>query len=279
VFNELGYRADLVFQERPVPGRILDSLQFGKRRLPRIIIAGAQKSGTTSLYSYLARHPAIVPPRLKEVFFLGNDIRYAKGLSFYRKNFPTERTAAGRQTIDASVDTLDHPRAPHRVREIMPDAKVVVLLRDPVERAWAHYRMAVRNGVEGLSFSDALEKEAARISAGAGHPHNYCYQRLGYRSRGEYVRLLPPWLEAFGAKQLMIVCAEEFFRDTPTIYASILRFLELDEHFPERFEAVNADRSRGPMGDAACARLTAHFAPLTRALEALLQRPFPWDRP
>jgi hypothetical protein len=92
------------------------------------------------------------------------------------------------------------------------------------------------------------------------------------------VRLLPPWLEAFGEKQLMIVCAEEFFRDTPTIYAEILRFLELDEHFPDRFETVNADRSRGPLEEAARVRLTAHFGPLTRQLEELLQRSFPWDR-
>src|SRR6266545_2679823 len=159
MFNELGYDPDLVFRPMPEPSGFLRTTLPIDRPLPKIFIAGAQKSGTTSLYSLLLQHPSIAAPLLKEPFYFGNDDRYPNFLPKYQKNFPPRmklnylrrKTGAG-ETIDATTNYFDNPQAAKRIKENVPNAKVILLLRNPVDRAFSQYKMAVRNKLESLSF-------------------------------------------------------------------------------------------------------------------------------
>lgn len=285
MFNALGYRTDLVFRDAPNPTGILRKYVPLKRVLPRIFIAGAQKSGTTSLYALLKQHPNILPPQLKEPFFFGNDDRFERGLSSYLPNFPPaiaihraeKKTGHACMSFDATTNYLDHPLAAQRIKQLVPEARVIILLRDPVERAFSHYKMAVRNGLESLSFAEALEKENARIQEGENHVHNYCRQRLGYRTRGQYAELLPPWLETFDKEHLLVLCAEDFFADTENAFQTILRFLNLPAFTPEDFTIQNSSSGEKEMDEATRHSLNAHFAPWNKKLEVLLQRTFPWN--
>ena len=110
------------------------------RALPDFVIIGAQKAGTTSLWRYLVEHPQIVGPTEKEIHFF--DARFDRGARWYRARFPLRASLrrGARLTFEASPYYLAHPFVPARVRAMLPDAKLVVLLRDPVERAWSHYR-------------------------------------------------------------------------------------------------------------------------------------------
>ena len=122
--------------------------------LPDFLIVGAQKAGTTSMWTYLGSHPEIVPSRLKEPRYF--DWNYARGQDWYQARFPTQRVlrrfASPERdhalTGEASTEYLLHRAAPVRAAELVPEAKIIVMVRDPVDRAFSHYRMVRRSGRE-----------------------------------------------------------------------------------------------------------------------------------
>jgi hypothetical protein len=285
MFNSLGFDPGLVFRYAPAPSGILRKWLPLKRELPRIFIAGAQKSGTTSLYFHLLQHPNIAPPLLKEPFFFGNDDRYCRGLSFYRPNFPPavklksiqKKTGSAAFSIDATTNYLDHPEAAERIRQHVPDAKAIILLREPVSRTYSQYKMARNRGFENLSFEEALGKEEERIAAGSNEAHNYCYQRLAYRKRSEYARMLPPWLKTFGQKQLLVLCAEEYYANTAGIFQQVLEFLELPAFTPPDLKPENTSAGSKLPEEKTQLELQSYFRPWNEKLATLLNREFPWN--
>src|SRR5919201_6138602 len=144
------------------------------RRLPGFLILGTRRGGTTSLFNYLLEHPSVAPlfpsaQNIKGVHYF--DKQHAKGRAWYRSHFPTVIFSAfwrvrGYRMIagEASPYYLFHPWAPQRAHELVPHAKLIVLLRNPVDRAYSHYRERVRNGVEDLTFEEAIEREPARLA-------------------------------------------------------------------------------------------------------------------
>ena len=128
------------------------------RPLPDFLVIGAQKAGTTALYAYLRWHPGITGPSWKEVSFF--DRHWWRGEFWYRGQFPLR---SGQRLVgEASPSYLFHPLAPERVRSLVPEAKLIALVRDPVDRAYSHYQHEVALGREPLSFEDALAAEAER---------------------------------------------------------------------------------------------------------------------
>ena len=123
--------------------------------LPDYLIIGAQKCGTGSLYRYLNQHPRIKSGITKEVRFF--DKYYNRGINWYRVFFPF-KDLLGRKylTGDATPRYLDHPHAPKRVKEIIPNVKFIVLLRNPIDRAYSMYNMRVSRGRETHSFEESL---------------------------------------------------------------------------------------------------------------------------
>jgi|SRR5690242_3518862 len=120
--------------------------------LPHFLIIGAQRCGTTSLFEYLARHPDVAPPSAKELHFF--DSEYHKGDAWYRERFPSLRN--GFITGEATPYYIFHPHTPTRVRDWNSKVKLIVLLRNPVDRAYSHYHHEVRLGTESLDFETAL---------------------------------------------------------------------------------------------------------------------------
>ena len=284
MFNSLGYSDSLISHDAPKPPGIIRNYLLAKRAFPKIFIVGAQKSGTTSLSTLLSQHPCILSPQLKEPFFFGNNQRYEKGLSFYLPNFPRVTTIrktsknVGQEcmTFDATTNYFDHPQAAERIKSLVPDARIIIMLRNPVTRAHSHYKMFVRNGLEGLGFHTALIKEDARINEGVQLAHNYCRQRLGYRTRGQYAELLPPWLEVFDKERVHILCAEDFFADTPKAFAEVLSFLNLPPFQPLDFTPQNTSADKTPIDDASRQFLEIHFEKWNSKLQNMLGRTFPW---
>ena len=139
------------------------------RLMPNFILIGGQRCGSTSLMKALAAHPWIVPALGKEVRFF--DTHFSRGVAWYRVHFPCR---AYRQicelvrghtflTGEATVSYIYHPDVPSRVQSTVPGVKLIAILRDPVDRAYSHYRHSVRHGFEDLSLRDALQAEAERL--------------------------------------------------------------------------------------------------------------------
>lgn len=221
----------------------------GLRTLPDLFIAGAQKAGTSSLFDTLLGHPQILGTKFKEHYFFQNPDHFALGMGHYKTGFGTrwysnkeyQKCRKKVHSIDATANYFEFPASAERIRSVIPAAKVIILLRDPVQRAWSHYRMAVRNGFEKADFPTALLQEEERIGWGASKGnHNYAFQRLAYRTKGIYADFLPAWLKVFKEDQLLVLQSERLFSEPEVILPIVLKFFELDS-FPIRLSHVNAD--------------------------------------
>jgi hypothetical protein len=249
------------------------------RGLPDFFIIGAPRCGTTTLFNALVRHPSVVPPARKEVAFF--NVQYDRGLPWYRSNFPGSWRRFGTRvrtgafaTGDATPTYLFHPHVAHRIRSVLPDARFIVLLRDPVERAYSHYHWALKMGYELLSFEAAVDREQERVDGELDHmlsdesylsfPRSY----LSYLGMGIYVDQLLMWRQVFPEEQFLVLSTDDLKRRPEDVVRRTLRFLGLPQivlGLPERNVG-----SYPPMGEGTRARLKAYFRPHDRRLGELL---------
>jgi hypothetical protein len=258
------------------------------RALPHFLVIGAQKAGTTSLYAYLSEHPDVLPAARKEVHFF--DLNYGQGERWYRSMFPLRAHLAARSrsrsrpvvTGEASPYYLFHPMAAERAAALVPDAKLVVLLRDPVERAWSHYRHEVAAGREPLGFAAALDAEPGRLAGctaalrtgPAGHVETE-HRIHSYISRGMYADQLRGWLEHYPRSQLLVLVAEDLFGDPAPVWRRTVDFLGLVAPAPPAFAVHNPGPAEAMDPDVR-ARMAAAFEEANQDLENLLGLELPW---
>ena len=202
--------------------RTIATLTADLRTLPDFLIIGAKKSGTTSLYSHLLQHPDVVTATRKEVLFF--DHNYHRGLRWYKRHFPlslqktAHRLRRGTRLMsgEASPDYLFSPNVCERVAATMPDAKLIAILRNPVDRAFSAYQHEVRVGWETRSFEEAIEAEK-RNTSGRGL----------YLRRGIYIKHINNWLQRFCREQVMICTTEAMEKDPAGTFRETVGFLGL----------------------------------------------------
>ncbi len=263
------------------------------RHLPDFLIIGGQRCGTSSLYKYLEDHPLIVPSLRKEIRYLSR--HFAKGESWYRSHFAskwhrawlTQRHGREPLTFEATPAYLIHPLAPVRANQLLPCARIVAILRNPIDRAYSHYNHSVRHGWEDLSFEEALEREPARLGGHAerlaADPsyHSVAYLRYSYATRGHYAQHLEPWLAAFGSDRLLVLRSEDLFERPVETYHHLLTFLGLPLWTPETLSnhsyggSPRPERAEIPFGVREA--LGASFAPHNGRLGEIFGRDFGWD--
>ena len=286
-------RVPLTWQNRVIEGRLAARhLVDGNRRLPELLVIGAQRAGTSSLYKWLESHPNVVASLRKETEYLS--AHWCKPESWYRGHFASgprrtfEKALRARPivTFEASPNYLFHPLAPERAAGLMPDARIVALLRDPVDRAFSHWQHEVRNGRESLGFEAALDAEPDRLAGEEDRMRaDHCYrslawERCSYAARGRYADQLQRWFALFPRGQVMVVHSADLYRDTASCYAAILDFLRLPAFTPKAFgnHSFGGGAPRGTrMADATWRRLKAEFAPHDQRLYELLGCDFGWD--
>lgn len=256
------------------------------RALPDFLVIGGQRCGTSSLYRYLCRHPSVAAPLRKEVEYLSSC--YAEGELWYRAHFPLRNLLPGaprKPTFEATPDYLFHPRAADRAAALMPDLRLIVIVRDPVERAWSHWRHNRRLGLDPLPFEEAVEREEERIAPDLPHlasdtaPRPRRFLRFSYARRGRYAEQIARWLEHYPAERLLVLQSDELFRDPAATYDRILDFLRLPADPARRFP--NYSYAPGRKRDAAipagaAARLRTALADEDRKLSELLGREIRW---
>jgi Sulfotransferase domain len=247
------------------------------RPLPDFLILGAQKAGTTALYAYLRWHPRVTGPSFKEVSFF--DRHYVRGERWYRAHMPVRRS--GVLVGEASPSYLFHPLAAERVARMLPNARLIALLRNPVDRAFSHYQHEVALGREQLSFEEALAREDERMHGELermlADPAYFsdAWWNYTYAARGRYAEQLQRWYAAFPRDQLLVLLTDELAADTAGTYRRTLEFLGVGERelasYPRIFE-----REYGEMDSGTRARLEEEFVEPNRRLAELLGRALPW---
>jgi Sulfotransferase domain len=264
-------------------------LTAGLRVQPDFLVVGTMRGGTTTLYHYLARHPHVAGAVLdKELHYF--DLHYDCGPTWYRSRFPiafgldraARKIGARPKVGEASPYYLFHPLVPERVAVDLPGARAVAMLRDPVERAWSHYRHMVDLGYESLSFQDAIEREPERLAGLEerlrSEPHLISkeHQHHSYVARGEYSAQIRRWWEHIDRDRLFIIRSEDFYRDPRSEFRKLEAFLEIPSWEPKTWRTYNAATSTD-MPTAVRERLRDHFRPWNRELAELLGRDFGWD--
>lgn len=203
-------------------------------------------------------------------------------MHWYRGQFPMR--PRGRLIGEASPGYLFHPLAPRRVAETIPDAKLIALLRDPVERALSHYHHEVALGREQLSFEEALDAEPERtrgeeerLRRQPGY-FSAAWWDYTYLARGRYAEQLERWFAVFPREQLLIVASDDLAADPARTYGRVLEFLGARRHELETYPRVY-EQEYAEMHPDTRRRLATYFAGPNERLYELLGRDFGWQAP
>jgi Sulfotransferase domain len=239
--------------------------------LPDFVVLGTQKGGTGYFYRRLTEHPLVRAAAARELHFFDN--KFAEGVGWYRRCFSEGERIDGQRTItgEASPSYLFDPQVPERMARIVPDARLIALLRNPVDRAYSHYQMEVRRGKEARSFEEATEEEITSAK-GEGNtvdvPH-------AYLRRGLYAEQLERFSFFANRNRLLVVKSENLFTRRLEVLDRVLTFLKLPP-----FESTPAPPGRRPtyepMDPDTRRRLEGFFAPHNERLYDLLSTDFDW---
>jgi hypothetical protein len=257
------------------------------RLLPDFIIIGTNRGGTAALYQYLCGHPSMSPSFHREVHFF--ERHFAKGMTWYRGNFPSifykyYVTRGARKpfvTGEATTYYIFHPHAPRRISKALPGVKLIALLRNPTNRAYAQYHQKVRQGREMLSFADAIEAETERLSGErekmlADESYESTeYRDHSYLARGIYVDQLAYWMSLFPKEQILVLRSEDLRANPAGVLKQVLTFLELPAWTPTNHNNYG-EASYPKMDPEIRKRLNEYFKPHNRRLCDFLGRDFGW---
>ena len=209
-----------------------------ERSLPDFFIAGTQKGGTTSLYAYLSQHPNVIAAFKKEVHFFESPVARKKGVRWYKSHFPKIAEKKAKNAITGEATPLMYSfYTPRLIQEVIPDVKLIFLLRDPTKRAFSHYKHNTRRaGREELTFSEAIREEQNRIEedvnkliADAWHDDRD-NRRYSYVHRGFYAEQLERWYKVFPGNQIYVEESEYFYKDPQDCLNKVTDFLGIPRY-------------------------------------------------
>ena len=273
--------------------RLYGQLTASIRMRPDYLIIGTKRGGTTSLARWLLEHPDVRPlfparETRKGTYYF--DVNYGRGDRWYRSHFPSEaahrvrelRTGQRLLVGEATPYYLHHPHAPIRARQVAPRAKVIALLRNPVDRAHGHWAERTRQRVEWLDFDEAIAAEPSRL---AGEEErmladpsyvSFAHQHFSYVDQGHYARGLGRWYGAFPAEQILVLRSEDLYGDPIRAFRQVLDFLQLDRFAPSELTGWNRT-SNDPLTAGQRSRLAAMLETAIDDTEALLERSMGWS--
>ena len=245
------------------------------------LIIGAQKCGTTSLSYFLSQHPDIAFAKVKEVHYF--DLNYIKGIDWYKSFFPPKILFRKKLTGEASPYYIFHPLVPERVARIMPGVKLIVLLRNPVDRAYSQYLHELNRGTETMtSFDEAIENEMKQIAneerklISGELEINPLHQNNSYLSRGYYYEQVLRWNRYFQLSQMHFVKSEDFFLNPESELEGIYRFLNIRNKLPTDLSPQNRN-PHAPFSLECKVRLNHVFAGDSKKLAGLIGEKFTWE--
>lgn len=257
-------------------------LSASKRMTPDFMIIGYQKCGTTSLFNYLIQHPAIVPPMQKEIKYF--DLNSSRNAHWYKAHFPLREEKNNLITGEATPDYIFFPEIAAKIVKFNSKVKLIVICRNPVDRAFSQYKFSVRRGIEPYSFAEALEKESQRLAEATQEcrinkkplSENRKYREFSYTTRGLYAQQLKSWLDAFPRDQFLFLCTEELKKNPDAVLKKITSFLGMaDFSFCTQKKYLQAPKSDA-MPSSIRKKLIDYYMLENKELFELLGEHFDW---
>jgi tetratricopeptide (TPR) repeat protein len=234
-------------------------------RSPDFIIIGSPRCGTTSLYKYLTSHPQILAAAHKEICFFSE--HFNKRMAWYQAHFPPPIDSDNFLTGEATPTYLTHPLAAERLHDCLPKIKLIVILRDPVDRAFSHYQMLVRRGTERRSFERAIDAELQLLAGATGTDlaDRKRWQDCHYIYKSLYACSLKKWLKLFPKEHFLLLQSEEFYANPAATLKQVFDFLDLPD-FPlsdyRKYNGANYQK----VDEVTRQRLREYFQPHDREL-------------
>jgi len=250
------------------------------RVLPNLVVIGVVRSGTTSLYHYLSQHPSIIKSAYDELGYF--DSNYDLGLNWYKSLFPTifekkkvEEKNGKFITYDVTPFYIYNEKVPKRIQKIIPDSKLILILRNPVDRAYSNYFITKQN----KKFEDIIieEREILKTINRKNKEEYYKFVHTSLLSRGFYAEQLEKWFKIFPRNQILIIKSEDFAIQTNKIMNEIFNFLGL-----ENFNILDDSKKNKivyePMKKETRRELIEYFRPYNEKLYSMINRNFDWEK-
>ena len=253
------------------------------RVLPDFIIIGTVRSGTTSLYYNMCKHPSILSASTDEIGFF--DSNYQLGIEWYKSMFPkkTEMNKIKEKT-KFSITGEDTPfyfwkaDVIDRIHKVIPDCKLIAILRNPIDRTYSNYQIGVKYGSENLSFEEAIREEKKFLENNTSQvdPELKYSRPRSYLAKSHYSEQIKMWHKKFPRNQLLIISTEEYTTQHQKTFDDIFRFLELPTHKignpekkkVEKYVSMNSNTRQ---------RLLDYFRPYNSDLYKLIGKEFDWN--
>jgi hypothetical protein len=272
------------------PGRHWQRLTASWRILPDFIIIGANRSGTTSLYQYLIENPQVRWAYKKEVSFFSHGPHFKRGPRWYRQFFPSESFIAaerrkGRNMVvgEGTPYYMFHPLTPGRIATLLPAARLIVVLRNPIDRAFSQYQQSLQAGHETLSFEEALDREEERLRGteewlmANEYQNNPAHKYYSYQARGRYAEQLQRWFKHIPRERFLIIKSESLYDRTEQTVGEVLAFLALTPApAGKAYSRFHAGRYEGMLPETR-RRLREYFVPHNQRLYELLGQNYGWE--
>ena len=215
---------------------LVNHVQLCHFRLPHFLVIGTQRGGTTSLQKLLEQHPDVYLPSYKEVHYF--TLHAEQSVAWYSAHYTS--SSWEQQRGDITPYYLFHPEAPRRIFNLLPRAKLIVLLRDPVNRALSQFFHARRHGFERLNIRAALEAESERLASGSLYSH----QKHSYMARSCYLEQMDRYEALFSQHQILVLRSEDLFQNPGEVWRQIQHFLQL-RYQPLPIPAIHANAGQG----------------------------------
>jgi hypothetical protein len=252
---------------------------------PSFLIIGVQRAGTSSFYWNMVRHPQIIAASTKEIHFFDLERNYQKGLPWYMAHFPLNfdyraLLNSGVITGEATPAYMYRPYVACRVAKMFPDIKLIILLRNPVDRAYSNFQMSFRQGTDSGTFAQAIMREIGHLGGRRIDRTNLeDYALMPYLQRGVYVEQLKSWLEYFDRQQLLILDGKDFYSDPlKTLHRTTHDFLGLSDWSAEKYHKHYKEGVKYPLLDTKLhTLLTDFYRPYNQELYQLLGWDLGWE--
>ncbi|MCL2924952.1 MAG: tetratricopeptide repeat protein [Trichodesmium sp. MAG_R04] len=258
------------------PAFVENYWDFNNMPSPNFIIIGSQKSGTTSLASYISQHPQVLPAIKKETHFWS--FKFHQGIDWYLAHFPPIPKSQNLITGEATPSYLVTDKAPERIYRLLPNIKLLVILRNPVDRAFSQYHHWQRLNWEDRSFEVAINQELEILKTTPKQPQgDRKYWRLSgnYIGRGVYIEFIQKWMAVFSREQFLILRGEDLYQTPDNTMKQVFDFLGLPEHKLAKYKKLNSG-SYTPISDLLRQRLSEYFQSHNQRLEEYLGMKFNW---
>ena len=263
------------------------------RSFPHFIIIGVGRAGTTALYSYLIQHPSVYGT-VSENKKTASDIHFfeymtSTSISWYKSHFPIllsnlDSKKNSSITGEFTSTYFYHPDVPQRIHQLLPNVKLILILRNPIDKVYSTYYQQFRYGEISTSFEETIESELRRIEIMNKNPgfHSQNPNILNFVSQnilrhGIYADYFEKWFEFFNKEQILILDGDELKSDTKNSLKNVFNFLNIEDHVIENLSQISV-RKYPTMNETTRKKLIDFYKPHNDRLNKLLKRDFNWNK-